>query len=85
MCQRDNLTIEQTTAEGKQWVFNVFICKSTEAQICKYIDNMNFEDLFSNLLQSNDAEVLAMISTELASKFLFNVGFRTKKNIRYVF
>ncbi|VDH98041.1 ubiquitin carboxyl-terminal hydrolase 9/24 [Mytilus galloprovincialis] len=31
---------------------------------------------------SNDAEVLAMISTELASKFLFNVGFRTKKNIR---
>ncbi len=37
-----------------------------------------------DLLQCGDAEDLAMISVQLASKFLFNVGFHSKKTLRYV-
>ena len=33
-------------------------------------------------LQGPDAEELAMISVQLASKFLFSVGFHTKKTLR---
>lgn len=33
--------------------------------------------------QTPEAEELAMISVQLASKFLFNVGFHTKKTLRY--
>jgi hypothetical protein len=33
--------------------------------------------------QSDEAEELAMISVKLAAKFLFNVGFHTKKSLRY--
>ena len=36
------------------------------------------------LFQSAEAEELAMISVNLASKFLFNVGFHTKKTLRLV-
>ena len=42
---------------------------------------MNVTANFS-FLQSPEAEQLAMLSTELASKFLFNVGFHTKKTLR---
>lgn len=34
------------------------------------------------VFQTQDMENLAMISTELASKFLFSVGFHTKKALR---
>ena len=39
--------------------------------------------ILKSLFQSQDMENLAMISTELASKFLFSVGFHTKKTLRW--
>jgi len=34
--------------------------------------------------QSQEAEDLSMISVQLVSKFLFNIGFHTKKILRWV-
>lgn len=47
--------------------------------ISKYPVKQNIIFLFP---QTPEVEQISMISTELASKFLFNVGFKTKKSLR---
>ena len=37
-----------------------------------------------SLLQSVDMQEIGMVTIQLLSQFLFNVGFRTKKTLRFV-
>lgn len=48
--------------------------------ICKFDNTVYF--YFILTFQSPDAEQLSMLSTQLASRFLFHTGFHTKKSLR---
>ena len=58
---------------------HVFCCflSSTIAVV-----QLEFAVMYVSVLQTPESENLAMISVQLASKFLFTVGFHTKKTLR---
>lgn len=60
------------------------LLKFTGKNTCRYFCYFKCCWILPLILQSQEAEHLAMLSTELASKFLFTVGFHTKKSLRYV-
>ena len=49
------------------------------------MEEINFVKCSCLLLQTTESEELAMLSIQLASRFLFTVGLHTKKTLRYSF
>ena len=77
---------EKLVSSGQTWTLISCLPKpieqfhQTESVCYPYIHSFSIDEF---IFQTLESEELAMISVQLASRFLFNVGFHTKKTLRY--